>query len=49
MRVNLTRGSFRLWTVLTVLWVSRWNSFRVLRLAPRQFSPSFSAFTRDSG
>jgi hypothetical protein len=49
MRVNLTRGSFRLWTVVTVLWVSRWNSLRVLRLAPHQRSPSFSAFTRDSG
>jgi hypothetical protein len=41
MRVNLTRGSFRLWTVVTVLWVSRWNSLRVLRLAPHQRSPSF--------
>jgi hypothetical protein len=49
MGVNLTRGSFRLWTVVTVLWVSRSNLLRVLRLAPHQRSPSFSAFTRDSG
>ena len=39
MRVNLTRGSFRLWILVTVLWVSRWNSLRVLRLARRQRSP----------
>jgi hypothetical protein len=46
MRLNLTRGSFRLWTVVTVLWVSRWNSLRVPRPALRQSALIFSIHTR---
>jgi hypothetical protein len=44
MRVNLTGGLFRLWTVVTVLWVSRWNSLRRWRLS---HAPAFGTHSQD--